>query len=518
MNSEDFQNYSSSPKGGQGRWNTEIMIVAGLVAGLVAGRTRFGKLALLATAGGLVWRYLHHRTPVAPPPVPAPSQPAPASAVDAHVSELVASYWSESEHQPTASAFAAPEPTCDAAQPFSEASPFGLIEPSVVVPETKPSDDSKWAPMLAEALLLDRPADDWKETSLAPDAVFQANLTIAGMLAGQEPEVEIKAEPSAEVVSSQVIEAEEAKSEPESLLEASSEVEADEATPTGEFEAVSDPVWVEVEPEPGVREVDQPVATAEASSGFDVVGAIPTSEFEAVSEPVWVEVQPEPVVEESISPAVEVEAKPVLVGHPGPETQLMSSAAWLLGLEPMPMISAAGAVAVVQGRAESSVAVNGASSMALNVGAEFPDRIEIPEHIAQVPADVPPVPQIDHPAMRPITKGFLNKVLENVDVRPKTVPLVQAVELPKPKLAIPLAAGDVPMTSPLATASHEPMSEGAIKPIPRPASWLAAELAMNATPTPSPESVSDPKVPSRRIQPLAPATAGEKKAWLEWWK
>lgn len=470
MNSEDFQDYSSSQKGGQSRWNTEIMVVAGLVAGLVAGRSRIGKLALLATAGGFVWRYLHQRQPSAPArqPVP-PSKPAPVSVVEAHVSELVASYWDQPGSHPSAPAFEMPSHVDEAPDPIQPGSPFVLVEPSAEVPQKKVIEDSKWAPMLAEALLLERSEEaSAVETSLVPDPLVQKNLTIAGMLGGHSVE-------------------------PHDV---------------GEVVALD-----EVHEEP-VIEVGTP---ANAEVDIALTNATPTGEFEAVSDAVWAEVEPEPVAQNVSEPVVEAPSQPVFAPPPGPETQLMSSAAWLLGLEPMPMISAAGAVAVVHGRSEAAEPGIAAAFSSINAGAEIPDRIEIPEHIAQVPADVPPVPQIENTPMRPITKGFLNKVLETVDVRPKTVPLVQAVELPKPKLAIPLAAADVPMTSPLMSAANE-SNEAASKPMPRPASWLAAELAMNITPPAVQDAAPEAKAPSRRIQPLAPATAGEKKAWLEWWK
>ena len=471
MNSEDFQDYSSSQKGGHSRWNTEIMVVAGLVAGLVAGRSRIGKLALLATAGGFVWRYLHQRKPSTPAPQPVPpSKPAPVSVVEAHVSELVASYWDQPGSHSNSPAFEAPSHVDEAPVQAQATSPFVLVEPSIELPKKEVVEDSKWAPMLAEALLLGRSEEaSVLETSTVPDPLFQNNVTIAGMLGG--PPID------------------------------PSEV--------GEVEANK-----EVPEEPAI-EVALP---AKAEVAIEVADTTPIGEFEAVSDPVWVEVEPEPIAQKVSEPVVESPALPVYAPPPGPETQLMSSAAWLLGLEPMPMISTAGAVAVVPGRSDASEPVIAAAPSPISLGAEIPDRIEIPEHIAQVPADVPPVPQIENTPMRPITKGFLNKVLETVDVRPKTVPLVQPVELPKPKLAIPLASADVPMTSPLVSAANESNPAAAAKPTPHPTSWLAAELAANIAPPVLPDPAPEAKAPSRRIQPLAPATAGEKKAWLEWWK
>ncbi|MBL9143152.1 MAG: hypothetical protein JNM99_05660 [Verrucomicrobiaceae bacterium] len=470
MNSEDFQDYSSSQKGGPSRWNTEIMVVAGLVAGLVAGRSRIGKLALLATAGGLVWRYLHQRnaSAIAPQPVP-PSKPAPVSVVEAHVSELVASYWDQPGSHSSTVAVDVPSHVDEPPFQPQATSPFVLVEPSIEVPEKKVVEDSKWAPMLAEALLLGRSEEaSVVESTLTPDPLFQNNLTIADILGG----------------------------------------------PSGEPEEVAEvEAFKEVHDEPAVEFV----TPAKAEEDIELADTTPTGEFEAVSEPVWVEVEPGPVLQKVSEPLVEAPTQPVFASQPGPETQLMSSAAWLLGLEPMPMISAASAVAVVPGRSDACGPVIAAAPTPINLGAEIPDRIEIPEHIAQVPADVPPVPQIENTSMRPITKGFLNKVLETVDVRPKTVPLLQPVELPKPKLAIPLASADVPMTSPLVSAANESNPEAA-KPTPRPTSWLAAELAANIAQPVLPDSAPEAKAPSRRIQPLAPATAGEKKAWLEWWK
>ena len=478
MNSENFQNSSSSQKDGHSRWNTEIMVVAGLVAGLVAGRSRIGKLALLATAGGFFWRYLHQPKPKASPPPSAPprtsSEPEPISVVEAHVSELVTSFWDQGESQAAPAPSELPEQVAESTPLAEASSPFGLIEPTVETPEKKAGDDSKWAPMLAEALLLDHPVE-LVEAPPAAVPLFQSNFTIADMLAGSAP-IGV-AEVAQDVMDPALSEGKQVNAEPVVSAEASGiapvETEVAAEHPTGESEAVSDPVWVDAEPEPVHQAVAEPVAEAPAQSSFHP--------------------------------------------SPGPETQLMSSAAWLLGLEPMPMISAAGSVAVVSGRSEAGEAVPMSASTAKNLGAEIPDRIEIPEHLAQVPADVPPVPQIEPFSMRPITKGFLTKVLETVDARPKTVPLTPAVDAPKPKLAIPLASADVPMTSPLATPALESNPVGAGKSIPRPASWLAAELAMKVTPPPSPEPEAE-KASSRRIQPLAPATAGEKKAWLEWWK
>lgn len=384
----------------------------------------------------------------------------PVSVVEAHVSELVASYWDQHESSP---ALVEPE---FSAPPATPGSPFVLVEPSVNVPVRMVGDDSKWAPMLAEALLLDRPEVLSGDRA---DPLFQSNLTIAGMLLNSAPETETI-----------IAEA------PVTLAES-------------EFDVLD---VVQDSEAPGVAaEFEIEVASAEAT---------PTCDFEDALTPVWEDQKAEPLVE--------AQARPTLPMVIGPETQLMSSAAWLLGLEPMPMISAAESVAVVPGRSEAGDVVVSSSPTTLNPGAEIPDRIEIPEHLARVPADVPPVPQIESVPMRPITKGFLTKVLETVDARPKTVPLTPLNDLPKPKLAIPLAASDAPMTFPLAmAAAHELNPSSAVKPIARPTSWLAAELAASIPPTP----VSEPepeKVQSRRIQPLAPATAGEKKAWLEWWK
>jgi hypothetical protein len=203
-------------------------------------------------------------------------------------------------------------------------------------------------------------------------------------------------------------------------------------------------------------------------------------------------------------PAPTPASKPLVAVEPADDAEepLGKSAAWLLGLEPMPTMDAVDhAIPVVR---QEDLAPPTSS---LAVGKEIPDSIEIPEPAVDV-ALHPALEQFvskDTP-LRPITKGLLNKVLETVAQHPKTEPLTTpatSLEESEP------VAGSSPifrLPPPRAT--------------PRPASWIAAELAREAEEKAragSPAFVAQAPVTEPEVS-VASADTSEKKALINWWK
>lgn len=254
-----------------------------------------------------------------------------------------------------------------------------------------------------------------------------------------------------------------------------------------------------------------------------VVVSAPVPDFEPGPSPVLEpevpasaipEPEPEPVAEPASFPLAEAPLEPEVAPEPilfpelaaqAPEPVLAHNAAWLLGLEPLPVI-----------HPDPVWPQPPATSLE---GAVLPDEIEIFQPESTVPLQPVTDPELAAPSPSLLGQNFAEAPLqpqsrqEPVAPRQRTGPMMPP---PAPAMSMPAHTAVRPVIKPL-----QPSFSALPSAAPRASSWLDSELARKPIAARRPESSG---APHRRAVPMAPATAdaGEisasKKAWLNWWK
>ena len=519
---------------------------------------RLGRWILMLTAGGLVWRMLSKRSVETATPDTPDVNGAGDWQAEAFVDQAVMLHEAEfgsAMTEPSVDLFAEPEAAAhrEMLEPVHEELPPAdeAEDDEVLLSEPAPEVVLVEEPeVIAEAVTEPEPVVESELVEETPELSVEAESTVSALAVASEPEVVVDADVPAPIEPMQVVN--------EAPVEA---IAAELPLPSGAPEnltiaamlagvSVTPPSEPMRTPEMDLAHafslVERDDLAARLPPAVNTTGSVTQSPFTLVETPQTASVvEPEtPIMEVTVFPsvkpiqplvsadfsmqlpeevkevlaAVPVSAMqkapaitaPLIAAEPPAEVaaQLGKSAAWLLGLEPMSLTDGAmDKVAVVPGLAVKKEvlpivpAVPQTSPLA--VGAEIPDRIEIPEPVMH-----PTVDQLipGDSSMRPITKGLLSKVLEKVDARPKTGPI----------------------TSPLKSLETTEVSPPPVQPaprilaprtIPRPASWIAAELANKVEQPPANTAPKDAPA-TRKITPQAPAVAAssDKKAWIDWWK
>lgn len=483
------------------------VLATGVLAGCLVRRVKWPKLGLILAVGGGLWHLLGRKRPVRQPMLPLEPLALPEQS-------SMPSYWSP--------------------LPVFEEAPFVFNRPILPVERMRPFD-------LAEPVLA--PAPDPAPVPLMPMP------SIWGSLAMNPPVVEV-AEPA------QAVAPEPQPIQPEAPVEVAGPAPAPVASV---FTLVEAPVRQEAALAPELMALEPPVALftpvaepvlrqADPPPIPDAMAAEPPATlFTPVAEPVWQQTLPPPVpapqvvaefvpeppavlfepLAETPPPMSEPMVLPELAAR-APEPTLAQNAAWLLGLEPLPVIH------------PDPAWPSPASHLAQ--GAVLPYEIEIPVS-AQDEESTVTDPELSMPTRSLLTKVFEARSRPLVDVMdrsdasteppqasfpaPQAVPAFAPVEegaSERIQQAQPVAIRPIQPIQPLPGSIPVMPTKPAVPAMPRAATWLDGELSRKPSVAVRPETVATTTAPrpQRRVIPLAPATAGDvspsKKAWLNWWK
>jgi hypothetical protein len=615
--------------------STETLLTAGLVAGCAAHRTKAGKLALLLSLGGLVWRFWNKVKPVTVPIVEPLALPewtqARRHVVDA---ELLPS---QPAQVPLIRNFPLAEPlVAQAATPGFEPAPPALrktiadyLRPDpteIVTPIIAPPTQAlhaepalRFEPIASPVLAKASPAMPLEPLAMDEDASFDpfqsftlpqassvrsenetakqaANATAAWLMKDHAsrwdaPDLVPEEQPVC-VVSPSIQTTDEPSAHDATLLAtmlAGSKADLPVEQPSAlEIAEVQEPVSDVIEPSvaPAETTAEAPLFASVAEAPAFVLPQPPATPPSNATVPRMIEpvlerlaahsptqplenwtdvlqglrkklgpqVQPprapaqEPVLSNpevkaqtpSLLSSVHLAAPTAPATPPAFAPDASSSAAWLLGIEPMPVIhhDVAWPQSMLAG-ADTALHHAPASDPLAN-GGVIPDLVEIPDlaasavhpaierAFAKFDASSPMVPLQSNPAPSPTpaptakpttTKGLLGKIFAaESSTKPKTAPLTKPLDAALETLAPPTPAAEAAskpaswITSELrGTRRRLPVDDAANTDVPKP---LTAPM-IAATPQPITSS-------PRRIVPRAPTAqasdASKRKGMLSWWK
>jgi hypothetical protein len=514
------------------------VLATGVLAGCLVRRVKWPKLGLILAVGGGLWHLLGRKRPVRQPMLPLEPLALPEQS-------SMPSYWSP--------------------LPVFEEAPFVFNRPILPVERMRPFDLAE--PVLAPAPdpapvpLMPMPSI-WGSLAMNPPVVEAAEPAQAVAPEPQpiQPEAPVEVAVPAPVAS--VFTLVEAPVRQEAAPAPAPELMALEP-PVALFTPVAEPVLRQAEPPPipDAMAAEPPAALftpvaepvlrqAEPPPIPDPMAANPpVALFTPVTEPVWQQTLPPPVPAPQVvaefvpePPAVlfasvaetsppppmpEPMVLPELAAR-APEPTLAQNAAWLLGLEPLPVIH------------PDPAWPSPASHLAQ--GAVLPYEIEIPVS-AQDEESTVTDPELSMPTKSLLTKVFEARSRPLVDVMdrsdasteppqasfpaPQAVPPFAPVEegaSERIQQAQPVAIRPIQPIQPLPGSIPVMPAKPAVPAMPRAATWLDGELSRKPSVAVRPETVATTTAPrpQRRVIPLAPATAGDvspsKKAWLNWWK
>lgn len=509
------------------------VLATGVLAGCLVRRVKWPKLGLILAVGGGLWHLLGRKHPVRQPLLPLEPLALPEQS-------SMPSYWSP--------------------LPVFEEAPFVFNRPILPVERMHPFDLAE--PVLAPAPdpapvpLMPMPSI-WGSLAMNPPMVEAAEPSQAVAPAPQSIQPEAPAEVAVPAPVASVFTLVEEPVRQESTPAPAPEFMALQP-PAALFTPVAEPVLRQAEPppipdeiaaeppaalftpvvEPVLRQAEPPpIPDAMAADAPVAATAAP---FTPVSEPVWQPVLPSPALASQVvaefvpePPAVlfaplaetpppmpEPMVLPELAAR-APEPTLAQNAAWLLGLEPLPVIH------------PDPAWPSPASHLAQ--GAVLPYEIEIPVS-AQDEESTVTDPELSMPTKSLLTKVFEARSRPLVDVMdrsdastepPQAVPAFAPVEegaSERIQQAQPVAIRPIQPIQPLPGSIPVMPTKPAVPAMPRAATWLDGELSRKPSVAVRPEPVATAAAPrpQRRVIPLAPATAGDvspsKKAWLNWWK
>ncbi len=453
------------------RWSAGSYLAAGFVAGCAAARTRLGKVSFLLVAGGLAWEFIRPRSVRVLSPVRemVPEPPVPEAKVEVEEPLLL------------------PETEAEIVSPIVNLS---VIEPAPVIEAAHSSEATAWNIMRERPSsfrgLVDSLAPAEVEFPAAPvsqprqpSVPLQPMINIAQMMrpatSRLEPVVEPKPAPAAEPA---IIE------EPEL------------AAPVVEESAIEEPAPEALEVHAAVKEEPEQVTEMELADLADELISTPG--------PVPIEL---PMLEQSKGMAMPF------------HLDQASSAAWLLGLEPIPLVQEEPAwrkplLAGIQSAFEAPIQAPAQPTVAET--AIIPDSVEIAVTEAFEAVDAAAAVE----EKKPSTRGLLGKLFE--------VPLVDSPMRPKSEPLITAKAATTPIITPVA---QEENAEAEIQPRSAPpaapASWLAKELRESKRRTPALRPL--PNNANSNAASLAAASPArslasviterpKKKSWLGLWK
>ena len=456
------------------RWSAGSYLAAGFVAGCVAARSRLGKVSFLLVAGGLAWEFIRPRS------VRIISSP--------QVTEVEPPLAEVELDEP----LLLPEAEIEITSPIVNLS---AIEPEPII-EVAPS-----AEVTAWDIMRERPSSfRGLVDSLAPAEV---EISVATPSLSKQPTVPLQ--PMINIA--------------QMMRPATSRLEAGDVPPSAlEVVAAAEidaPVLVKPTfEEPAVELVEAPVIVAEVNvpveeepeQATDIDLADLADELISTPGPVPIEL---PMLEQARGMAMPF------------HLDQASSAAWLLGLEPIPLVQDEPAwrkplLAGIQSAFESPMQPPVPPTVAEAETAIIPDSVEIAVAEAFEALDAAVTPTEAHEGQKPPTHGLLGKLFE--------VPLALSPIRPKSEPLITAKTDSSPVIAPVA---QDEIAEPEVQPRSAPASWLATELRETKRRTPALRPL--PNNANSNAASLAAASPArslasviterpKKKSWLGLWK